>query len=395
MSTQSVVIVGGGLAAVRTAQELRRRGHTGSIQIRSAEPVPPYDRPPLSKKYLRGDLPEEKLALWAPEQYAAEQVELRLGHAAVGLDPSAREVTMDDGSIVHYDQLVLATGAAARQLPVLADTPAAGTLRTAADSRRLATSVRAGAPIAILGGGFIGLEVAATAQELGCPVTVIEAMPAPLVNAIGLEAAEWLRARHESRGIRFRCGTTVDAAAPRTDGSVDLRLADGSSVTAAAVLVGVGVVRDCGWLAEAGLDVDGGLLCDEAGRTNLPGIFGAGDIVHRPGRGPIGHWTSAGDSARRTAQAMLDLDVPELADDGYFWSDQYDMRIQSAGRATHASTLNVVSGSLETGSFLAHIQTDQEFTGLLAVNKARDFIMAQHKMSEQLARATRGCRIPR
>jgi 3-phenylpropionate/trans-cinnamate dioxygenase ferredoxin reductase subunit len=204
---------------------------------------------------------------------------------------------------------------------------------------------------------------------------------------IGREAGEWLRSRHEALGIGFRCETTVESVSTPDDGSALLHLADGSEIGAAAVLVSVGVVRDCGWLAEAGLEVDGGLVCDAYGRSSLPDVFGAGDIVRVRGRDAIGHWTRAGDSARRAAHALMGLDKPSVADDGYFWSDQFEMRIQFAGRITERSRLEIVAGSLESGSFLAQVKSDDQLTGLFAVNKPRDFMVSQHKFTDQLTAA--------
>jgi 3-phenylpropionate/trans-cinnamate dioxygenase ferredoxin reductase component len=386
MSGPRVVVVGGGLAAVRTVQALHDLGHRGETLILSAEAEPPYDRPPLSKGHLLGTVPDDALRLLPPTAYSDLGVRLRLGCEVVALDPAARSVTLADGSAVAYGRLVIATGARARDLPVLRDRPGAFALRTADDSRRLAAVIRECRPVAVVGGGFIGLEVAATARTRSCRVTVVEAQPAPLIGAVGPEVAGWLQARHAARGVEFRCGTTVTGVADVPSGE-RLHLADGSTVDADAVVVGVGVVRDLAWLAAAGLEVDGGLVCDDAGRTNLPDVFGAGDVVcHRTARGQplIGHWTAAGDSARRAAHAVLGLDVPPLPDDGFFWSDQYDLRLQFSGHITPDAEFTVVDGDLESDSFVARYRSGGRTTGVLAVNNPRGFLRGRVELRKAL-----------
>lgn len=384
-----VVIVGGGLGAVRSAQTLRDLGHRGPITILSAESEIPYDRPPLSKDHLAGALPEGAIALLPADGYADLDVSLELGRAVVALDTSTRTVATEDGAEMSYDRLVIATGARARVLPVLAEEPEALALRTATDSHRLAAAVRDRRRIAVVGGGFIGLEVAATARTAGCAVTVVEAQPAPLLAAVGPAVAGWLQARHTARGVGFRCGSTVAAAGPAPDGGVRLDLTDGSVVDADTVLVGVGVFRDVGWLASAGLETADGLVCDADGRTSHPDVFGVGDVVcHRTATGtvPVAHWTATGNSARRSAYALLGRDAPRMPDDGYFWSDQFDMRLQSVGRVASGSEMTVVAGDMEGGgSFVAQFHTGGHLGGVIAVNEPRQFL--RHRRALQKAPA--------
>ncbi len=377
MSDPRIVIVGGGLAAVRTAQSVRDLGHRGEVRILSAETEPPYDRPPLSKEYLLDALPDDAIRLLDPSYYHSLEIGLELGRPVIALDTVAHTVTVAGGPVVPYDRLVIATGAQARPLDVVAGREAAFPLRTAADARRLAAVLREGRRIAVIGGGFIGLEIAATARARGCAVTVIEAQPAPLLGAVGPQVAGWLQSRHTAHGVEFRCGVTVTAAGTAPDGGERLKLADGSVVDADAVVVGVGVVRDVGWLAEAGLDVADGLVCDPAGRTSTPDVFGAGDIVcHRTERGrvPIAHWTTAGNSARRAAHTLLGLPAPELPDDGFFWSDQFDLRLQFAGRVDAGSEFVVVAGDMATNSFVGNFLTEGRITGVFAINNPRQFL---------------------
>jgi len=377
MTAPRVVVAGGGLAAVRTVQALRDLGHGGEVVMLSAESELPYDRPPLSKDHLLGNLSPESLLLLPGSDYAKLGIELRLDSEVVALDAGTHTVTLADGTALPYDRLVVATGARARTLPVFAGRPRASPLRTAHDSRRLAAVIASGGPVAVVGGGFIGLEVAAAARTRGCAVTVIEAQAAPLIGAVGPEVAAWLREEHEDRKVAFRCGTTVTGAGDAPGGGERLALADGSTVDADAVVVGVGVARDTGWLAAAGLVVEGGLVCDVDGRTNLPDVFGAGDVVcRRTARGavPIGHWTAAGDSALRAAYAVLGLDPPPPTDDGFFWSDQYDLHLRFTGRFEADAEFAVVEGGLDAGSFVAHYRSAGRTTGVLAVNNPRGFL---------------------
>lgn len=383
MTDHRIVIAGGGLAAIRTAQTLRNRGHAGEIRIFSAETEPPYDRPPLSKRYLLGEQPDETIRLLSTEAYAKQGLNLELDREVVALDPATRTVTLADDSTVTYDQFVIATGARARSLSVFEGSETAYNLRTASDSRRLATALRTKGRIAVVGGGFIGLEVAATARTCGNAVTVIEAEPAPLSNVVGAEIARWLQSRHEKEGVEFRCHTTVTAVEAANGGAERLRLSDGSALEVDTVIVGVGVTRDVAWLARAGLDVADGLLCDAAGRTNVPDVFGVGDIVcHRTDRGllPIAHWTATVNSAGRTAHAMLGLEPPSQPEDGFFWSDQYDLGLQFAGRVDPCSEVAVVAGDLGSDSFVAQFRTDGSMTGVFASNSRREFLQQRKEL---------------
>lgn len=371
MSGLAVTVVGGGLAAVRTVQTLRDLGHEGGITMLSAESEAPYDRPPLSKGHLAGNIPDDHLRLLSTEDHRT--LDLRLDSKAVELDVERHLVRLAGGATAGYDRLVVATGARARMLPVLADRTGAFPLRTAADSRRLRRVVAAGGTVAVVGGGFIGLEVAATARTQGCAVTVIEAAPAPLVGAVGVDVASWLQHQHAERGVRFHCGTSVDTAMDSPTGGERLVLTDGSTVDADAVVVGVGVTRDVAWLARAGLEVADGLVCDVDGRTNVDDVFGAGDVVCH-GTRAIGHWTAAGASARRAAHAVLGLPPPTEPDDGFFWSDQYDLRLRFAGRTAPGDVFTMTSGTFDDSAFRGQYRSGGRVTAVLAVNDPRGFL---------------------
>ncbi|MEV4357910.1 FAD-dependent oxidoreductase [Nonomuraea sp. NPDC049625] len=376
MSGPHVVIAGGGLAAVRTAQALRDLGHRGRVTLVSEESDEPYDRPPLSKECLLGTRGADDIRLAAPDEYARQDIRLVLGRAVVGLNLCTRTLTLTDGGEIGYDRLVVATGARPRRLPSLPDSGRVHYLRTAADSRRLAGALTDGARVAVIGAGFVGLEVACAARMRGCRVTVVEAAAQPMAPIIGAGPAAWLRRRHSERGLEFRCGTTVDESEERPDALV-LFLGDGTVVETDVVVVGVGIVRDTAWLADAGLETHHGLVCDETGRTSAADVFGAGDVVCRHTAGqcrPIGHWTAASDSAAKVAAALLGVPPAGLDEDGFFWSDQADLRLQFAGAASPTATATVVSGDFDSGRFVVHYTDGDRLTGVFAANAPRDFL---------------------
>jgi len=371
-----VLIAGAGLAGVRTAQTLRKLGYYGRIRLLSEEQEYPYDRPPLSKDFLAGRSDSDAIRLRHPADYAADDIELLLGTRATGLDPGSRTLRTEDGTELGYDWLVVATGARARVLPALPPGPARHYLRTADDARRLSRALRPGRRVAVVGGGFIGLEVAATATSRGCSVTVVEAVGLPLAGVIGPRAAQWVQSWHEERGVRFRCGTPVSGVADGADGQ-RLLLADGSRLVADEVVVGAGIARDTQWLAAGGLTVHHGLVCDLAGRASADGVLGAGDIacVHAAdGCRPVGHWTAATESAARAARTITGDATEPAASDEFFWSDQGALRLQFAGQAGPDAVATVDAGSLESGAFVLLYTDSGGLSGVFAANSPRDFL---------------------
>lgn len=336
-------IVGGGLAAQRCAETLRRLGYDDPIRIVCAEDVAPYDRPPLSKEALAAGVAQEALAFRPPGWYREHEVELLLGSPAAGLDPAARLLRLGGGGRLSFDRLVIATGGAARRLPIFDGRPNVHTLRTAADARRLRARLRAGARLAIVGAGFIGQEVAATALELGAEVTVIEALPVPLEPILGAELGARLARMHLERGVRLELGSGV-AGARGADAVEELVLDDGRRVACDLVLVGVGTVPATGWLEGSGLD-PGGVRTDHAGRTGLAGIYAAGDasVPFEPRFGEYArteHWDAAAWQGAAVAKAILGREpgMPPLPS---FWSDMHGHRIQYVGHARHADDVRV------------------------------------------------------
>jgi NADPH-dependent 2,4-dienoyl-CoA reductase/sulfur reductase-like enzyme len=338
MSDNGVLIVGGGLAAQRCAEALRRRGYEGTVRMVCAEPDPPYDRPPLSKEVLAGTAEEESVAYRPAWWYEEKQVELLLGARAEALDPDACTVTLDSGAELGYAQLLIATGSGARRLPFLDGYENVHALRTLADARRLRAELVPGARLAIVGAGFIGQEVAATACRLGVEVTMIEALETPLAPILGAELGAWFAELHRSEGVRVMTGAMLEVARGG-DRAQELVLAGGERVACDAVVVGVGTAPATQWLRGSGLD-ESGVRTDTSGRSRLPGVFAAGDasVPFDPRFGVHArteHWDAAAWQGAAAARAMLG-EYPGTPPLPSFWSDQYGLRIQYVGHAHHA-----------------------------------------------------------
>src|SRR4051812_12940519 len=273
-----VVIVGAGLGGLRTAEELRQLDYDGSITLIGAEAHPPYSRPPLSKEVLRGEAAPETAHLREPAAIDELGVDLLLGRRAAQLDAANHDVVLDDGASVHYDRLVVATGATPRQLPGI-ESSNVHVLRTLDDAVAL-RDVLSGRPrVAVVGAGFIGSEVACSAGMLGCDVTVLEVMSAPLVHALGPDVARACAGLQDRAGIDLRCNVAVTGV----DGERVL-LDDGSSIAADVVVVGIGVRPELDWLASSGVTIDNGVLCDEFCQASVPDVYAVGDVArwHNP-----------------------------------------------------------------------------------------------------------------
>ena len=352
-TSDSVLIAGGGLAAQRVAETLRRRGHDGPIRMLCAEPVAPYDRPPLSKELLAGDGGHEQVALRPASWHAEHDVELLIGEAAVSLDPATRHVVTTGGRRLDAAHVVVATGSAPRTLPLLDGYSNVHTLRTLQDAAALRAAIAPGTHLAVIGAGFIGQEVAATARAAGARATLIEALPVPLMRLLGPRLGAWFAGLHRENGVDVALDVSV--AAVHGDRRVEaLELADGRVVRCDAVLVGVGVAATTGWLG--GTPLGGGPIeVDALGRTVVPGVYAAGDVAAAPAPGGgherCEHWESAVRGAAAAAHGILGLDPPPPTVPG-FWSDQYGLRIQLVGRPAGADALDI-DGALGDRSFAA------------------------------------------
>ena len=336
MSGPGVVIVGGGLAGQRCAETLRRRGFDGRIAIVCGEPVPPYDRPPLSKDVLGGSASMDSIWLRPEEWYADNQVELMLGLLGIRLDVAAHVLVVSGGRRIPYDKLLIATGSRARELPFMRGYPNVHSLRTAFDVERLRPQLVAGARLALVGAGFIGQEIASTALGLGLQVTMIEAQAVPLAGVLGERVGRWFGELHQSEGIEVLAPAMLERVRGR--GRVEeLVLKDGRSVECDVVVVGVGVEPETEWLSGTGLRADVGIPTSPAGRTALPDVFAAGDVAAAfdPRVGAhlrTEHWDSAAHGGVAAARAMLG-DHVETTPLPSFWSDQHGLRVSYVGHA--------------------------------------------------------------
>lgn len=372
-----LVVVGASLAGLRAVEAARKAGFDGEIVLIGAERHLPYDRPPLSKAFLgaadeHGDLPE---APWFRSEETLRDelgVDVRLGSPATALDTDARTVTVGDDD-VSYDALVIATGAHARTLPGTDGLQGVHPLRTLDDSLAVRDRLEAGARTVVIGAGFIGSEVASTARKRGLEATIVEALPTPLVRATGHEMGAAIAALHELNGTTLRCGVGVSAV--EGDGRVErVVLADGSTVEADLVVVGIGVVPAVDWLAGSALTIDNGIVCDENLWTGVPGVYAAGDVANwfNPTLGErqrMENWTAAAEQGAAAARNALD---PENAKPygtvPYFWSDWYDVRIQFVGSPDADEVLLVDGDPAAGGRWVALYRRDDRLIGALTVN---------------------------
>ena len=348
MTTQSdshaagVVIVGASVGGVRTAQALRREGYPARIVLVGAEPDLPYDKPPLSKQYLTGEWPAERVALMTREEAGRHRIDLELGVPAEHLDVVAQQVVLSDGRRLDYDVVVLATGCHARPSPWAVES-GLHVLRTIGDSRAIAADLAGGGPVVVVGGGFIGAEVASSARQLGNAVTIVDPLDIPVGRVVGSDVGALLTDLHHRNGVHTRFGvgvTSVEGLA----GDLRVRLTDGQALTAATVVVGIGARPNDEWLLSSGLLIDDGVICDEYCRAvDAPEVFAVGDIsrwLHQDHaeRYRVEHWTNAVDQATCVAHNIAHPgELRAYRPVEYVWSDQYDWKIQIVGRPATAS----------------------------------------------------------
>lgn len=336
MSEQrSVVIVGASLAGAKAAEGLRNAGFDGRIVLLGAEPERPYERPPLSKGFLLGKEPREKAYVHPESFYADHDIELRTSTTVTAIHRDRHEVECADGERIGYDTLLLATGASPIRLSLPgADLPGIHYLRTMADSAALRETLQRGGRVVVVGGGWIGLEVAAAARHHGCDVTILEPLPAPLYRVLGKELGDFYAQVHRDHGVELRLG--VGASEFRGTERVEAVVAnDGTVLPADAVVVGVGARPNTQLAEAAGLPVEGGVLVDEFLRTADPDIFAAGDVAnaHNPFYGRrvrVEHWANAQDQGSAVAHSILGKGEP-FAKIPYFYSDQYDVGMEYSG----------------------------------------------------------------
>lgn len=383
----SITIVGASLAGIRAVETLRRDGFDGTITLIGAEEHLPYDRPPLSKDVLAGgDL--DRIPLVDADQLADLDVDLRLSTRATSLAPGEHMLSLDDGSTHRYDGLLIATGASVRHLPGTPDIAGIHTLRTLDDCLALRRDFEAGPNrVVVVGAGFIGAEVAATARGRGLEVTMIESLPLPLMRVLGERIGAICADVHRDEGVDLRLGVGVDGI--EGDERVQrVRLSDGSAVDADIVVVGIGVVPNTDWLEGSGLEIDNGVVCDETCLAG-PDIVAAGDVARWPNRRfgetmRVEHWDNAVEQARHAARRLLqsDNEATPYEPVPWFWSDQYDRKIQLAGRNRPDDELVVVNGSVEERRFAGIYGREGRLTAVIGFNRPRQ-VMQYRGLIEQ------------
>ncbi|MGW0877291.1 NAD(P)/FAD-dependent oxidoreductase [Streptomyces sp. NPDC002740] len=385
---RTVAVVGASLAGLSAARSLRKQGYDGRLVVIGDELHRPYDRPPLSKEFLAGTLGEADLALEAhDEDLGAEWL---LGVRATGLDRSDRAVRLADGREVRVDGLVIATGAAARRLPGADGLAGVHVLRTLDDARALRDELARGGRLVVIGGGFIGAEVASTAYALGLDVTVVEVAPTPLAGPLGATMGGIVSGLHADHGVRLLCGVGVKGLSGER--CVDaVLLEDGRSVPADIVVVGVGARPCVEWLEGSGVELDNGVKCGADGRTGLAGVVAVGDCANwydprAGGHRRVEHWTGARERPDAAVATLLAGGAvkPGVPRPPYFWSDQYGVRIQFAGHAAGADSVTVEEGAVDDRNVLAVYRRAGDPVAVLGMNQPRLFM----RWRKQLAAAT-------
>lgn len=380
---ETFVIVGAGLCGSRAAEVLRKEGFDGRILLCGEEPDPPYDRPPLSKEFLAGEIEADAITLHPQQFYSEQRIDLELGRAVTTIDPGRHTLTWADGNSLRYDKLLLATGSQARRLPLPGgDLEGVHYLRTLADAKRLRAALAGAGRVAVVGAGFIGCEVAAVARTRGAAVTLLEALPAPLHRVLGPEAGARITRLHSDHGVEVRCGARIEAFVGE-DGRVrGVRLAGGEVVECEACVVGVGIVPAAAMAAAAGIDCADGVVVDAGCATAAPDVFAAGDVANWPFRGGrlrVEHWDNALNQAQVAAKSMLGQQA-SYGPVPYFWSDQYDWKLQYLGHAARWDRL-AVRGDLESDSFAVFYLDGERAAAALVVNRPREIMAIRRLMA--------------
>jgi NADPH-dependent 2,4-dienoyl-CoA reductase/sulfur reductase-like enzyme len=382
-SHDHVIVVGAGLSGWRLAESLRNEGYDGALTLIGDEPYPPYDRPPLSKQVLSGKWDIEKASLATHDHVASLDATLRLGTAVTKLDVAATSITLADSSTIEGTRVALALGCRARTLP----TPSSGvlpSLRSRDDLEKLnlaLASLESGSVVAIVGGGFVGAEVATSVLSRGFRPIVIEAAARPLLSVLGEEISEWLARLPSDFDVELRANQQLEDV-KRVDAGYQLVFADGSNLEAGAVLAAVGSALDLGWLDDSGLHLDNGIVVDRDFQA-APGVAALGDVARFPFSNSAGeelirieHWEVSVNQAAHLAHFWMTGEratstVP------YFWSDQYGKKIQQLGHPHPSDDVTRVAGSPEEGKWLALYSRDGNVTGVVALSQPRGLSLSR------------------
>ncbi|MGE2832506.1 NAD(P)/FAD-dependent oxidoreductase [Mycobacterium sp. SMC-4] len=382
-----VVIVGGGLAAARTAEQLRRSEYSGPVTIVSNEDHLPYDRPPLSKEVLRAET--DDVTLKPAEFYAENDITVLLGNGARSVDTAAQTLTLNDGTQLPYDELVIATGLVPKRIPSFPDLPGIHVLRDIDESMALRKEAATAKRAVVIGAGFIGCEVAASLRKMGVEVALVEPQPTPLASVLGEQIGALITRLHQAEGVDVRCGVGV-AGVEGDDRVRKVTLSDGAELDADVVIVGIGSRPNTEWLEGSEIAVDNGVVCDDAGRTSAPHVWAIGDVAswrdHIGGQVRVEHWSNVADQARVLVPTMLGQQPAAAVTVPYFWSDQYDVKIQALGEPEATDTVHIVED--DGRKFLAYYERDGVVVGVVGggfpgkVMKTRNKIAQGAKISE-------------
>ncbi len=372
---ETYVVAGANLAGGTAAATLRADGFNGRLILVGEEPVAPYERPPLSKEFLRGEAPFEKALIRPPGFWEANEIECRFGSRVARIDPGSRQAILDDGEALRYDKVLVATGLRNRTLHVPGShLPGIHLLRTVADADAIRAETAGATAVVVVGMGFIGSEVAASLRRCGLDVVAVEPLPAPCYRALGPQIGAVVAAIHADHGVKMHFGESVDAF----EGNERVeRVVTGSGmhIDCDAVVVGVGTTPVTDLLEGTGVHLENGIVVDEHCRASVEGIYAAGDVANHlhplVGRHiRVEHWQNALKQGAAAAKAMLGS--PDPYDEvHWFWSDQYDTNIQSAGHVSDW-TNPIIRGDLETRSFVAFSLRDGRIVGAVAVNRGKD-----------------------
>jgi 3-phenylpropionate/trans-cinnamate dioxygenase ferredoxin reductase component len=385
---QSILIIGAGQAAAQAATSLRAGGFEGAITILGDEPVLPYQRPPLSKAYLSGAMSMERVTIRPQEAWNDDSVTIKTGVRVVRIDPNAHSVTTENGDVHHYSKLILATGSRVRTLPCPgASLPGVHYLRTTHDVDGLRPSIMSGQRLVVIGGGYIGLEVAAVARKAGMEVTILEAAERVLARVAPPSISTFFEGLHTDAGVRIMTGAKVTALQGDTH-VTGVALSDDTTIGADCVLVGIGIIPNSELAREAGLAVSEAIDTDRDARTSHPDIFAIGDCTARPlvhydnRRARLESVHNALEQAKLAAAAILGLPRP-VEEAPWFWSDQYDIKLQIAGLSTGA-TQTIVRGDPSSKRFAVfHLGPDNRLLGVDAINAPPEFIVAKQVIARQ------------
>jgi NADPH-dependent 2,4-dienoyl-CoA reductase/sulfur reductase-like enzyme len=377
--------VGGGLAAARTAEQLRKCGYADPVTIVSDEQHLPYDRPPLSKDVLHdsgrsiGDV-----TLKPAEFYADNDIAVRLGAAAQSVDTAAKTLNLTDGFVLDYDELVIATGLEPKRIPSFPDLAGIRVLRSFDEAMALREHAASARRAVVIGAGFIGCEVSASLRKLGVQVVLVEPQPAPLASVLGQQIGELVARLHRGEGVDVRTGVGVAEVLGEDSGNVTgVVLTDGSELDADLVVVGIGSRPATDWLVGSGVALDNGVICDEVGRTSEPHVWALGDVASwRSVDGHqvrVEHWSNVAEQARVMVPAMLGQEVSALVVVPYFWSDQYDVKIQCLGEPEANDAVHVVED--DGRKFLAYYERDGVLAGVVGGGMPGKVMKARAKIA--------------